>query len=299
MPVIGILWLGSEAARSYLADFHRGLSETGYVEGRNVSVEYHTADEHLDRLPALATELVQREVAVIITPTTPATVAAKAATKSIPIVFATGLDPVASGFVTSLSRPGGNLTGITNFVITVTAKRLELLHELVPSASSIALLTNPTDALLAEAERKELEVAATVLGVRLLVVNASHPSEFERAFETLVREHAGALVVGGDSLFLSHLDQIVALAAHHAMLAVYTFREFTLAGGLMSYATDLSGTYRQQGVYAGRILKGEKPADIPVQQVTRMELALNLKTAKALAITFPTSLLVRADEVIE
>ena len=282
-----------------IAAFRNGLAEAGYVEGRNVVFEYRFADYHLDRLPALAAELVRREVAVIIASGASSTVAAKAATKSIPIVFASGTDPVASGFVTSLSRPGGNLTGITNFQLTVAAKRLELLHELVPAASSIAVLTNPANTVFAEAERRELEVAAAVLGVLLLVVNASYPSELEQAFEILVREHAGALLVGADGLFASHLDQIVVLAARSAVPAVYAYPGFTSAGGLMSYGTYIPNSARQLGVYAGRILKGEKPADLPVQQVTKIELSINMKTAKALGLTFPLDLLGRADEVIE
>lgn len=300
VPVIGWLSAGSlERTRSSLAEFRSGLSETGYVEGQNVAFEYRWADYHFDRLPALAADLVQREVAVIVTLVTPALLAAKAATKSIPIAFLTGVDPVASGFVASLSRPGSNLTGIFNLQISVTAKRLELLHELVPAASSIVLLTNPVNTVFAEVERRELEVAAAVLDVRLLVVNASYPSEFEGAFETLVHQHAGALVVGADVLFLRNLDQIVALAAHYAVPALYASQEFTLVVGLMSYATDFFNTYRQVGIYAGRILKGEKPADLPVQQVTNMELAINMKTARALGLTFPLNLLARADRVIE
>jgi putative ABC transport system substrate-binding protein len=302
MPVIGLLGalsLDNEGVRSFLAAFRNGLAGTGYVEGRNVAFEYRFADNHFDRLPALAAELVQRKVAVIVAGNTASTVAAKAATKSIPIVFQTGSDPVAGGFIARLSRPGGNLTGITNFQLTVTAKRLELLHELVPAASSIALLTNPANTVAAEAERRELEAAAAVLGVRLLAVNASYPSEFEQAFLTLVREHAGALLVGGDNLFRNYLDRIVALAARNAVPAVYAEPEFTAAGGLMSYGTDIPNSFRQVGVYAGRILKGEKPADLPVQQVTKIELVINMKTAKALGLTFPLDLLGRADEVIE
>jgi putative tryptophan/tyrosine transport system substrate-binding protein len=299
MPMIGWLSSASRETTHALPTFVSGLSDAGYVEGRNVALEYRWADNHLDRLPALAAELVLGEVAVIVTFNTPTTLAAKAATKSIPIVFLTGLDVLASGLVTSLSHPGGNLTGMSTFLVDVAAKRLELLHELVPAASSVALLTNLANPVFAEAERRELEVAAALLGVRLLVANVSYPSEFERAFETLVRERVDALVVGSDTLFLFHLDQIVALAAHHALPAVYGYPEFVPAGGLMSYGTDFSWTYQQLGIYVGRILKGEKPADLPVQQVTKMELVINAKAAMALGLTFPLNLLGRADEVIE
>jgi putative tryptophan/tyrosine transport system substrate-binding protein len=299
MPVIGILGAGVlRRAGDYSAASASGLGETGYVQGRNVAVGYRSVEGHYDRLPALAAEFVQREVAVIITGTSPALVAAKAATKSIPIVFTTGVDPVASGFVASLSRPGGNLTGVYTYV-EVTTKRLQMLHELVPTASSIALLSNPLNAVVDEAERRELQVAAAILGVRLLVVNASYPAEFERAFETVAREHAGALIVGSDLVFRDYADQVVALAARYAVPAMYRAPNFFSAGGLISYGPDELAALRQVFSYAGRILKGEKPADLPVQQFTKMELAINMKTAKALGLTIPTNLLVRADEVIE
>jgi putative tryptophan/tyrosine transport system substrate-binding protein len=302
MPVIGILGAASLRARSYAfsAAFASGLGESGYVQGRNVAVEYRSVEGHFDRLPAIAAEFVQREVAVITTSSTPALVAAKAATKSIPIVFSIGTDPVASGFVASLSHPGANITGVFNLSVEVMTKRLQMLHELVPTASSIALLTNPINADLAEAERRELHVAAAILGVRLLVVKASYPAEFEPAFETVAREQAGALIVGGDLVFSDYADQIVALAARYAVPAMYPYpKDFTPAGGLMSYGTDGLTSIRQLAIYAGRILKGEKPADLPVQQVTNMELAINMKTAKALGLTFPLDLLALADRVIE
>jgi putative ABC transport system substrate-binding protein len=303
MPVIGILDTGSiKSARSYSAAFRSGLGETGYIPGRNVAVEYRSVEGHLDRLPALAAEFVQREVAVIMTGGTPALLAAKAATKSIPILFATGTDPVASGFVASLNRPGGNLTGVfdMDIYVEVQTKRLQMLHELVPTASSIALLSNPLNALVAEAERRELQVAAAILGVRLLVVNASYPAEFERAFESVAREHAGGLIVGSDIVFADHADQIVALAARYAVPAMYPGPDFFApAGGLISYGTDNIAPVRLSAIYAGRILKGEKPADLPVQQVTKMELAINMKTAKALGLTFPLDLLALANRVIE
>jgi putative tryptophan/tyrosine transport system substrate-binding protein len=300
MPVIGILGAGLlRRAGYYSAASVSGLGETGYVQGRNVAVEYRSVEGHYDRLPALAAEFVQREVAVIITVTTPALVAAKAATKSIPIVFKTGSDPVASGFVASLSRPGGNITGVFNPLVEVTNKRLQMLHELVPTASSIALLRNPLNAVFDEAERRELQVAAAVLGVRLLVMNASYPAEFERAFETVVREHAGALIVGSDIVFSDYAAQIVALAARYAVPAMYWAPNFFSAGGLISYGPDDLIAMRQVWSYAGRILKGEKPADLPVQQFTEMELAINMKTAKALGLTVPLDMLALANRVIE
>jgi putative tryptophan/tyrosine transport system substrate-binding protein len=302
MPVIGVLSVGSIGGRagSYSGVFLSGLGETGYVPGRNVAFEYRWADYHLDRLPALAAELVQRQVAVIITLATPSLVAAKAATKSIPIVFTIGTDPVASGFVASLSRPGGNLTGLFNLYADVMTKRLKMLHELVPAASSIALLINPINAVAAEVERRELQVAAAILGVHLLVVNASYPAEFERAFETAVREHAGALIVTGDTVFSDYADRLVALAARYALPAMYPYPHFsTLSSGLMSYGDDGFAITRQLAIYVGRILKGEKPADLPVQQVAKIDLVINMKTAKALGLTVPLPLLALADEVIE
>jgi putative ABC transport system substrate-binding protein len=297
MPVIGYLDAGSlETRREYVAALHRGLSETGYFEGRNLAVEYRWAEDRLDRLPALAADLVRRQVAVIVASPTPAAVAAKAATKSMPIVFTTGADPVEIGLVASLNRPGGNVTGMSNLDKVVAGKRLELLHELVPGATSFVYLVNPTNAVFADAETGELQTAARILGARLLILHASGPSEFEAAFATLVPGRAGGLLVGSDGLFLGHADQLVALAARYRMPAIYPA---PAAGGLMSYAPDRFGMFRQAGVYAGRILKGEKPADLPVQQVTKMQLVINLKTAKALGLTIPETLLATADEVIQ
>jgi putative ABC transport system substrate-binding protein len=301
MPVIGYLDAGAfETRRGAVAAIHRGLSETGYVEGRNLAVEYRWAEGHYDRLPTLADDLARRRVAVIVAlgSTVPA-FAAKAATNSIPIVFSVGVDPVESGLVASLNRPGGNLTGISILVSAVAAKRLELLHEMVPAATLIAYFVNPTSPVAAEAQTKELQAAAGILGVRLLVLNASDPSEFEAAFATLVREQAGGLVGSGDGLFVNHREQLVALAARHRVPAIYADRVYTAAGGLMSYGTDILEVYRQVGVYAGRILKGDRPADLPVQQVTKIELVINMKTAKALGITVPETLLAIADKVIE
>jgi putative ABC transport system substrate-binding protein len=299
MPVIGYLGSGTlETARS-ITNIHRGLSETGYVEGRNLAIEYRWAEHRLDRMPALAADLVHRRVALIIAPSTPSALAAKAETHSIPIVFQIAGDPVKTGLVASLNRPGGNLTGISNLYVEVAAKRLELLHEVVPAALSMALLTNLTNPVFGEPEASELQAAARVLGVRLLVLNASDPSEFEGGFATLARERAGALLIGGDTVFFSRPDQLVALAARYKMPTMYPSREHTTAGGLMSYGTNFSEAFHQVGVYAGRILMGEKPADLPVQLITKMELAINMKTAQGLGLTFPLPLLGRADEVIE
>jgi putative tryptophan/tyrosine transport system substrate-binding protein len=300
IPVIGFLHEGTlDTARKFVAEFHRGLSGTGYIENRNVAVQYRWAEEHSERLPGLASELVHRQVAVVVALTTPTALAAKAATNSIPIVFSIGSDPVEIGLVDNLNQPGGNLTGICTLNIAVAAKRLELLHELVPAATLIAYLVNPTNAVYAEAEVREAQIAAQTLGVHLLILKAGDPSEFEAAFATLVVERAGGLVVGGDALFFNHSDQLAALAARHAMPAIYRSRDTVAAGGLVSYGTDLGEAWRQAGVYAGRILKGEKPADLPVQLVTKVILAINTKTAKAIGLTFPLKLLGRADEVIE
>jgi putative ABC transport system substrate-binding protein len=300
MPVIGYLDTGlPETRREIVAAVHRGLSETGYVEGRNLAVEYRWAEDRLDRLPALAADLVRRQVAVIVAAPTPAAVAAKASTRSIPIVFLTGADPVEVGFVASLGHPGSNLTGISALSVAATAKRLELLHELMPAAATFAYLVNPANPVIIEAETRELQVAARTLGLQLLILKASDLCEFEAAFATLAREQAGGVLVGSDVLFVNHSDQLVALAARHRVPAMYSFRELTAAGGLMSYGTDRADSYRQVGIYAGRILKGEKPADLPVQLVTKMQLAVNLKTAKALGLTIPELIMVRADVVIE
>jgi putative tryptophan/tyrosine transport system substrate-binding protein len=301
MPVVGYLDAGTlDKARERFAHVQRGLSDAGYVEGQNMAVEYRCAEDHSDRLPALADDLVRRRVAVIVTLGTAVVFPAKAATKSIPIVFATGTDPVETGLVASLNRPGGNLTGIYNLNTTVVAKRLELLHELVPTATSIAYLVNPTNPIFAMAETRELQVAARTVGVRLLILKASDPSEFEAAFTTLVHDKAGGVVVSGEALFSRYSDRLVELAARHEVPAIYSARDNLAAGGLMSYGTDLPGAWRQVvGVYAGRILKGEKPADLPVQQVTKLELVINLKTAKALGLTIPETLLATADEVIQ
>jgi ABC-type uncharacterized transport system substrate-binding protein len=301
-PTIGYLDIGSfEKRRNIVADVQRGLSEIGYIEGKNLTIEYRWASEDsLHRLPDLARDLLGRQVAVIIALQTPSALAAKGATKSIPIVFETAVNPVEAGLVASLNRPGGNLTGITSLVVEVAAKRLELLHELRPSAALFAYLLNP---LLAppfnEAEMRELQTAAQKLGLRLLIVNSGTPNEFDAAFATTASSGAAGLIVSGAQFFSDNADRLVALAAPHGVPTVYGRRDLTLAGGLMSYGTDFSGLFRQVGVYTGRILNGEKPADLTVQQVTKLQLAINLKTAKSLGLAFPTALLVRADEVIE
>jgi putative tryptophan/tyrosine transport system substrate-binding protein len=300
-PVIG--WLTSTIAgldsSGQNAAFRRGLSEVGFVEGRNVTIEYYSADLHLERLPALAEDAVRRGVGMIFA--TPATgaVAASAVTKSIPIVSIFGADPVELGLAASLSRPGGNITGISLLMKETAAKRLSLLHELAPAATLIGYLSDPSTPAIAELETKELQTAAGALGISLLVVNAKSESAFEAAFATLARDRAGALLVGTYTLFFNNYAQLTALAARHHIPAIYQSREALGFGGLMSYGTDLPDAYRRAGIYAGRILKGQSPAELPVQQSTKVLLSLNLKVAKALGITFPTALLVRADEVIE
>jgi len=301
MPVIGFVHLTSlELTREKLASFRRGLSETGYIEDRNVAIDYRWAQGRNDRLPTLAAELVSRQVSVIVVlESTQGALAAKAATQTIPIVFMQAADPVQIGLVESLNRPGGNLTGINLMWAEVAGKRLELLLELVPKAKSITYLRNPTNPVFAESEARELQAAARAHAVRLLFVDASHPSEFETAFADIVQQRADALVVSSAVSLLTDPDQIVALAARHAVPAIYAWRPSVASGGLMSYATNLPDAWRQAGVYTGRILKGEKPADLPVLQPTKFELLINLKTAKALGLTVPLTLQVAADEVIE
>jgi putative ABC transport system substrate-binding protein len=299
MPVIG--FLGSASPRLFagrLRAFHQGLSETGYVEGHNTAIEYRWAEGQNDRLPALATDLVRHRVAVIFSNGLGA-VAAKAATTTIPIVFYTASDAVEAGLVASLSRPGGNLTGATSLNAEIGPKRLELLRELVPMATTIALLVNPTNPTNADTLIRELQAAARPLGLQLPVLHASTERDFDTAFATLLQLRAGALVIGSDAFFSTRSEQLAVLALRHAVPAIYQYREFTAAGGLVSYGGSLTDAYRLAGVYTGRILKGEKPSDLPVQQTTRVELILNLKTAKALGLTVSLPLLARADEVIE
>jgi putative ABC transport system substrate-binding protein len=301
MPVIGYLsGRTAEDSIDSLADFRRGLGEAGYVEGRNVAIEYRWLEGRYDRIPTMLADLIERRVAVIAIPnTTTAALAAKAATQTIPIVFNVGSDPVAMGLVASLNRPGGNLTGTSMQQTATAGKRLEVMHELKPAAKSIAFLVNPTNRAFADAELREAQLAANVLGVKLLVLDASTTSEIDAAFMTLVEQHADALMIGGDIFFISQTRKLVELAARHVVPAIYTYIEQTIAGGLIGYGGRLAETERIVGAYTGRILKGENAADLPVQQITKVELIVNLKTARALGITVPQSLLFRADEVIE
>jgi putative ABC transport system substrate-binding protein len=299
MPVIGFLHGASPEGYAPMVDgFRRGLAESGYVEGRNVTIEYRWAEGQYDRLPALAADLVHRQVAEIVTGGTPPAFAAKRATSTIPIVINVGIDPVQVGLVASLNRPGGNVTGLALLTAELGAKRLELLHESLPTATVVAMLVNPTSPIT-EPETRGVRDAARSLGLQLHVLNASTESEIDRAFGTLVELRAGALVVSVDVYLNNQRAQIVALAARHAVPAIYGVREFATSGGLMSYGNDLADAYRQSGIYAAKILKGEKPADLPVQQVVRVEFVINLKTAKTLGLTFPLPLIGRADEVIE
>jgi putative ABC transport system substrate-binding protein len=298
MPVIGFLATTSPGAYApYMAAFRQGLSETGYVEGQNLAIEYRWAEGHYDRLPALAADLVGRKVDVIVARSTPSARAAKSATSTIPIVF-TGSDPVADGLVASLARPGGNLTGFSIFARELNPKRLELLSELVPQARVIALLMNPTNRG-SEGFARDVQEAARTKGVQLPILRAVTEGEIDAAFASLVQVQAGALLVGADPFFESRRDRVVALASRHAVPAIYAWREFAASGGLISYGTSLTALSREVGISAGKILKGARPADLPVQQPTKFELVINLKTAAALGLTVPQALLARADEVIE
>ena len=300
LPVIGFLNQASpDGYRRMVTAFRQGLQESGYVEGRNVAIEYRWAGGHNDRLPAMVAELVQRQVTVIAATTTPAALAAKAATTSIPIVFEMGGDPIALGLVTSLSRPGGNVTGVTQLNVEVASKRLELLHELLPTAIVTALVVNPTNPAVTEVVLRASQAAAQRLGLDLHVLNASSESDFDGVFANVIQLRAGGLVIGSDAFFNSRSEQLAALALRHAVPTVFENREFVAAGGLAAYSGDVVDAYRLAGVYAARILKGEKPGELPVQQATKIQLVLNLKTAKALGITVPLPLLGRADEVIE
>jgi putative tryptophan/tyrosine transport system substrate-binding protein len=299
-PVIG--FLSSASPQSYghvVAAFRQGLQDVGYVEGQNIAIEYRWAHGQYDRLPVLAAELVRRQVAVIATTGSPCAFAAKAATATIPIVFEIGFDPIPVGLVASLNPPSGNLTGVTNLGVEVGARQLRLLHELVPTATTIALLVNPIDRTLAEALLHEGLQAAGALGLQLHVLHASTESDFDTVFATLAQRRAGALVIGADSLFTGRSKQLAALAGRYAIPASCHFREFVVAGGLMSYGGNFAETHRLAAVYVGRILKGDKPTDLPVLQPTKFELVINLKTAKTLGLTVPHTLLVAADEVIE
>ena len=295
LPVIG--FLGSASPSHILAAFHQGLGETGYVEGQNLAFEYRWAEGRYDRLPALAADLVLRKVDLIAADGIPAALAAKTATSTIPIVFSVG-DPVDLGLVASLARPGGNLTGVSTMAPELSPKRLELLSELVPQVGVIALLVNPNNSNT-ERTTRDMQEAARARGVQLHILIAGTESEIDAAFATLAQLHAGGLVVGGDPFFANRREQLVTLAATHGVPAIYQSREFVEAGGLISYGLNFIAAFRLVGVYAGKILKGAKPADLPVQQPTTFELVVNLKTAKDLGLTIPPSILARADEVIE
>jgi putative ABC transport system substrate-binding protein len=295
MPVIGYISIGeSEKA---LTPFRQGLREMGFIEGQNVAVEYRFTEDY-DRMPALATELVRRQVTVIFAVSTPAALAAKAATSTIPIVFGTGGDPVKFGSVASISRPGGNVTGFNLVAIDLEGKRTGMLREMVPTADTIAALVNPRNPN-AEKQMNDLQAAASSVGRKLQVMNAANEREIDTAFATLALQHIGALTVTGDTFFYNRQSQIVTLAAQHAIPAIYQRREFTEAGGLISYGTDFKEVNRQIGTYVGRILKGEKPGELPVQQPTKFELVINLKTAKALGLAVPETLKATADELIQ
>jgi putative ABC transport system substrate-binding protein len=300
VPVVGILASVSPAPYAgFIAAIKEGLQQTGYIEGRNVTIEYRWAEGHYDRLPQQAIELVDRGVAVIILVGGGPTIAvAKAATATIPIVFVMGDDPVKSGAVTALNRPGGNATGVNLLTVAMEAKRLQLLHELVPNVAVVAIIVNPNNPQAAE-QLQDLQAAARTLGVEVEVFKAGSPSDIDTAFASLVGRRAGALLVAADAFFNTRREQFVVLTARHALPAIFHFREFAAAGGLMSYGPSLTDAYRQEGIYAGRILKGEKPAEMPVQQAVKIELVINLQTARALGLTIPLPLLGRADEVIE
>ena len=301
MPVIGILAVASPEDNAVrLRAFREGLRVAGYVEGQNVNIQYRWAEAHTDRLAELAAQLVHDQVSVLVAAGgTASALTAKAATASIPIVFGIGADPVDVGLVASLNRPGGNVTGVTNLNIEVAPKRLELLHELLPSATIMALLVNPAVPALAEPTSRFSQAAAQALGLQLHILHASNESDFDAIFENLIQLHADALVIGPDNLFSAHSEQLAALAVRHALPAVYEFRRFAAAGGLMSYGSSETEYYRLVGTYVGRVLKGDKPADLPVQQSTKVELIINLKTAYTLGITVPLPLSGRADELIE
>ena len=302
MPVVG--FLNPASPQSYprpLAAFLKGLAEAGYIDGQNITIQYRWAEGHNDRLPALAADLVRSHVSVIAATTTAAALAAKAATSTIPVVFETGSDPIKLGLVASLSRPGGNITGAASMSVEViAAKGLELLHELLPAARVIALLVNPTNPTVAEPQEREVLAAARALGLEVRVLQAANSErDFDGVFAKLIELHAAGLVISADALFTSQSQQLAALAVRHAVPAVHARREFAMVGGLLSYGSEITDSYRVAGLYTGRILKGDKPADLPVQQATKVELVINLKSAKALGIAIPLSLSGRADELIE
>ena len=300
MPVIG--WLGSESREAedlFLVPFRQGLKEGGYVEGQNLAIEYRVAEGQYDRLPALAADLVRRQVSVIASTGLPAALAAKAATTTIPIVFQIADDPIQAGLVASLGRPGGNMTGLTSLNVEVAPKQLELLHELVPKATAMALLVNPANSARAESTTRQAQVAARRLGLGLHVLHASDKHEFDAAFASAVQLRAGALAISPDSLFFSRSGELGVLAFRHAIPAICPYRDFALAGGLMSYGTNTVNQYRQVGIYTSCLIKGEKPADLPVEQAVKLNLIINLKTGRALGLDVPMSMLMRVDEVFE
>jgi ABC-type uncharacterized transport system substrate-binding protein len=300
-PVVGFLTGATETDEgpsALIAAARQGLGETGFVAGRNVQILYRWAEKQFDRLPALAEDLVRRRVDAIFAADTTAAVAAKSATSTIPIVFFTGADPVALGLVASLNRPGGNLTGVGFLEVQIIAKRLELLHEIVPAVTRIGFLVNPTSPRIG-ALTKEVETGAGTLGVQLVILNASSASEIDASFAEFAGKRTGALLIDDETLFLAQRDQLISLAARYSVPAIYGYREFAVAGGLMSYGPSIGDAFRLAGNYVGRILKGEKPADLPVQQPARFEMVLNLKTSKALGIEVPTITLLRATEVIQ
>jgi len=300
VPIVGFLSVGTlESNHEYVAAFHRGLADGGFAEGRNLGVEYRWSEGHNDRLPALAEDLVRDQVTVIAVNGTPGSLAAKAATQTTPIVFYIGTDPVGLGLVASLAHPGGNITGVTNLNVELFKKCFELMYSLTSPASTIAVLVNPANVAQAATERATVQDAARALGARLMILDASSPRDIESTFEVLVGQRVGGLVVSDEIFFLSQRDRLVELAVRYAVPTIYAYREFPLAGGLMSYGTDILDGYRLAGIYTGRILKGEKPADLPVQQATKVELVINLKTAKTRGLTMPLALLGRADLVIE
>jgi putative ABC transport system substrate-binding protein len=299
VPVIGFLSAETvNSSEGRLRAFRQGLSEAGYAEGRNVTIEYRWADDQYDRFPALAADLVRRQVTVITAIGNNAVLAAKSATATLPIAFFTGSDPVQLGLVASLNRPGSNLTGVTTLGVEIGPKRLELLHAVVPAAGILALLVNPTNPI-AETQTRDHQAAARTLGLQLHVLHARADRDFDTVFAALLQLRAGGLVIGPDGFLLSRREQLAALTARHAVPTIFQYREFAAAGGLMSYGSSIADADRQVGLYTGRILKGERPADLPVQQSTKVELIINLKTAKALGVTVPLPLLGRADEVIE
>jgi putative tryptophan/tyrosine transport system substrate-binding protein len=300
MPVIGFMAGSSASALSQqVAAFREGLKDAGFSEGLNVAMEYRYGEGQLDRFPAFASDLVRRQVAVLVASGPTGVLAAKQASTTIPIVFSVGSDPVEMGLVASLNRPGGNITGVYQFTAGLEPKRLGLLHEMVPKATTIAVLVNPKFRKEAESQLRDVQEAAASLDVQLVVVRANAESDFDAAFSTVVQQRSGALLVCASPFFNTRREQLVVLAARHALPTIYEWRDFADAGGLMSYGTSLADAYRQAGVYAGRILKGAKPADLPIVQATRFEFVINLSTAKALGLTVPDQLLARADEVIE